>query len=392
MSMPKTNRLQNEERGFASIVVALILVIILALVTTGFAQLARREQQSALDKQLANQAYYAAESGVNDVIRGIKAGLQSPVPGGVTPITVATPGIGSNKCVNPVSLGLNAVIDAVNDVQYTCVIVNMTPPTLSYDVKAGSQRSSTFTPVPAPSGPTTISLTIQWGSGDATPANQHTNFRASAATPSFPPSSTWNAPNGSPPLLQFSVTPFDSNNFSRASLTSNTFTAYLYPTSSSLGFNPCPAGVNAGTTTCTAYNLAQQAPIVKARCQNSATPPCSVTVFSIPYNPVGANTYLINFLDFYDDAAVNVNNLTIGGSTVNFGNAQDYIDVTGKARNVLKRIRVSVTPSTPIPTPNAAIQAKDICKHFQTAPQGTDFLDASGTNQNGTNDACNLDN
>ena len=55
----------NEE-GFASIVIALILIIVLSLLTIGFAQLARREQQTALSKQLANQAQYAAESGIND--------------------------------------------------------------------------------------------------------------------------------------------------------------------------------------------------------------------------------------------------------------------------------------------------------------------------------------
>src|SRR4051794_12557602 len=55
------------EDGFASIVIALVMITVLALITVSFAQLARREQQSALSKQLASQANYAVESGINDL-------------------------------------------------------------------------------------------------------------------------------------------------------------------------------------------------------------------------------------------------------------------------------------------------------------------------------------
>src|SRR5580658_8830161 len=64
--MHKRNKIATDEKGFASIVIALILIIVLALLTVAFAQLARREQADALDKQLAVQANYAAETGIND--------------------------------------------------------------------------------------------------------------------------------------------------------------------------------------------------------------------------------------------------------------------------------------------------------------------------------------
>ena len=58
-------QLKNNEQGLVAIVVTLIIMLVLTLIVTGFAQLARREQREALDRQLASQALYAAESGVN---------------------------------------------------------------------------------------------------------------------------------------------------------------------------------------------------------------------------------------------------------------------------------------------------------------------------------------
>src|SRR5487761_1517319 len=85
------SNIRQSQQGFASIVIAIVLVTVLALITTGFAQLSRREQQTALDKTLTNQAYYAAESGINDVydyLEGLKA-ASKPLP---SPSTQCLPG------------------------------------------------------------------------------------------------------------------------------------------------------------------------------------------------------------------------------------------------------------------------------------------------------------
>ena len=43
MSMGNRQKVQGNERGFASLVVALVMILILSLLTVGFARLARRE-------------------------------------------------------------------------------------------------------------------------------------------------------------------------------------------------------------------------------------------------------------------------------------------------------------------------------------------------------------
>ena len=76
---------QPDQRGFAAIVVALVLILVLSLLTIGFAELMRHEQRSALDKQLSSQAYYAAESGVNDAVSAAASNLPRPPAGPMRP-------------------------------------------------------------------------------------------------------------------------------------------------------------------------------------------------------------------------------------------------------------------------------------------------------------------
>jgi Tfp pilus assembly protein PilX len=61
------------EQGFVSIFVTTMLIIIVSLLVLAFAQVSRREQRQTLDTQLSSQAYYAAETGVNDAKAAIMA-------------------------------------------------------------------------------------------------------------------------------------------------------------------------------------------------------------------------------------------------------------------------------------------------------------------------------
>ena len=63
-AMPK--RLKQSESGIVSLMMTLVIMLVISLIVIGIAQLSRREQRQALDNQLSTQAFYAAESGVND--------------------------------------------------------------------------------------------------------------------------------------------------------------------------------------------------------------------------------------------------------------------------------------------------------------------------------------
>ena len=60
------------QNGASAIMFAMVFIIVISLLTVGFATLARRDQRAALDKTLSNEAQYAAEAGVESVKEYVK--------------------------------------------------------------------------------------------------------------------------------------------------------------------------------------------------------------------------------------------------------------------------------------------------------------------------------
>jgi type II secretory pathway pseudopilin PulG len=357
------------ENGFASIVIALILIIVLALLTVGFAQLARREQQDALDKQLASQAYDAAESGVNNAYHDIENSIitQSGGPGQTK--------ADSSTCMNPVTgLAANSNIDATHGVSYSCLLVDLTPPTLEKGLSAGSGWSTAFKVVDASNNDTALkSFDVVWGSSDG-----HTSLPPS--TTQFPPVGTNPSQWGnSPALLEVSVTPLGA--VDRNSLIDNSLTAYFKPSSTAGSLTYPATAVQTPTNPYSgdASGAGGQGQVIQAKCTSGK---CTVTVNMS--SGIGGQTgeqYLIHVADYYDDSQVGITNaVDTNGKAAYFANSQAVIDVTGKARQVLKRIQANV-PLRPSPSlPSYGIEAEDLCKRFNTTIDTLPDGSPGGTN------------
>ncbi len=359
---------RQNENGFASLVVGLILIVVLGLMTVGFARLSRHEQQQALDSQLASEANYAAESGINDAINGIQNNL----------ISSATPLINTGSCLTlPLPGTTSNYINTTDDVSYSCVIVYLKTAALEYgDVNYGDSRSIVTSASNPNNGNPLTSLTINWGSND-----DHTQFPA--VNTKFPAFSTWNTSNYLP-VIQLSVTPLSAT-MSRTALINDAYTIFLYPSSS---------GPNTH-----AYNVADQVAnntdgtIVPGNCTAAAAPyDCKVTITGI----TGTGQYLIHLLDFYDASNIRMTGTDSGGNQVEFSGGQAQIDVTGKAQDVLKRLDVSV-PINGSSFPSYAIEAQNICKQIETGPVSaqnpnpTTFIDPA-TGGSTTANPCGLSN
>lgn len=369
MSMLKTENVIKNQQGFASLVIALVLIIVLSLLTVGFAQLARREQQNALDKQLATQAYYAAETGVNDAIYDLQ---HHTLTGSINTCGAVTP------VSDPGGKLLNDVVNNSAGASYPCVLVQVTPASLPFtNVDSGESRSITFQPsssAPLPI-PSTITLTINWQN-----STSPLSLPPAALGHNFPQRNSWNYPA----VMQFGVTPFNgSGPITRGSLMGSTFAAYFYPAGSGSAANYATSPTNTGATS------GDFGKILNAQCSvtgNSSS--CSAQITNIPYDATN-NTYLIHIMDFYKLSAVTITANDSSGSPINFKNSIWTIDVTGKAQNVLKRIQVSVPQSAPAWFPGQAVIG-DVCKHMQTQPGGTNFYNASGISVNSGD--CYLEN
>jgi hypothetical protein len=351
----------------------MIMILVLALITIGFAQLGRREQKNSLDKQLATQAYYAAETGINDAynLAMVKGGLYDQVKGGAN--------ISSTDCLNNSSLWWNhdpvtglpstpikSEIDRTMGTSYSCVMVDLHPRSLTYSgVSPGAYRDVVFSAVDADTGTDTNlrKLFVYWGSAD--------NHKSLETTGGFKPTAGTNPNWGADSLglIQFSITPMSSS-FTRDNLMNNTFTVYMYPQ-------------NGSGTVSFAANPDGDGAVVNGKCDGAGDNQCMVAIDNIPV----ADNYLIHFIDYYDSSNVKINGQDSSGKLIGFEGGQMVVDSTGRARDVLKRLQVHIPLTIDGTKPTEAIEGQSVCKRFTTNPGDAPTPHKPGTY---SGNACNF--
>lgn len=320
-----------KEAGMVAIMVTLVLMIVISLIVLGFAQISRRNQRQALDRQLSTQAFYAAETGINDAAQLIKAAIASGTP------VAEKPDCGPDA--GGFYTSLNPVIDDPSNVEYTCLMVDPTPNTLVY---SSIGMTSTIIPLVAASG-TISSVTLTWQSketGTTPAANCPTT-----TTNIFTPTSGWSCGYG---VLRFDLVP-TTGGLSLAGLQNNTMTSFVVPLRPGSG----------GGIGNLAYVPGGGNNRVGKVCSNSN---CTLTLtFAAPQSQ-----YYMRVSSIYKDVSLQIT-ATNGASPVSLANAQGLIDATGKAEDVLRRVqvRIPLTGSSTNLLSDYAIQSGEaLCKRF----------------------------
>jgi len=359
-------------KGFAPLLIAVVVIIVLSLVTVGFVLLMNNNQNNALKLQLNNDAYYAAESGVNDAVQAINHGYNQ------TKNTCAP--IPSNQYLK------NNQIDGPNDT-YSCLLINPLPTNLVYSEVRNSEptvvilsavnANSTSQPV------TLNSINISWQPSSSVSTSPYA-FAPNgwfpqcngASEPCFPPKVDW--VNNQKPItsvLKVALTPL--YNGAIPTNTSTTLTAFLYPASaqgqqpSTLSYSPSTIGANAGE-------------IVSGDCSNSLTPDaCSVTINLTSAN---ATNFLLEINSIYNSSQVTITGYN-NSKQVIFRNAQAVIDSTGDYRGVLKRIQVRTSSFNDTGFPSYDIASGNtLCKEIVSWPGNK----ATGNPGGVSNGSCGL--
>ncbi|HVS58313.1 MAG TPA: hypothetical protein VHD60_01090 [Candidatus Saccharimonadales bacterium] len=364
-------RVSKNEQGFAAIIVTIILLIVLSLITTGFAAQMRKEQRAALDNQLSTQAYYAAESGVNDYAQQIKKYLTNNTP--PTEVTALASYFGDINVTScngvpggPVYSGMS-VTPLASGVKYTCVLVNATPTALQYGSVGPSSQVIPVTALDSDGNPIKLSkLTISWQPTVNTSGSTPTaNCPSSGGIRSFPDANNWSCPFG---VLRVDLVPTAGSLFSLPGLQADTMTSYFVPTK---------AGVAGGSISYTGsaknqyyFSSANQGAVAAAKCTDGTggnTASCSMDITGL-----SQSSYYLRVSSIYYKAAVNVEGFTAGSdSPLELSGAQVLIDSTGLAQDVLRRIQVRIPVNAAAGGDgfNAAIQSSEsLCKQFQVAP------------------------
>lgn len=329
-------RSKPDERGAVSFLSVLVFIIIIVTVTLAYMQSVTRQQRNALNYDLGNRAYYAAEAGVQDTVRALR--------GDIIPLTNGA----KDYCLengNQDAFGGTGVIGGHEQygVRFTCQLVDT------------SQISSTLTPgrdsatmrIRPVSGslPSTFDLNIQWGVPSEESTTPTTYYGRGGDYRYFPPTTNWN--NGGVldgttgaqpvyPLLRAAVITHPSSNFNRGQIRQRV--TFLNPRSST-GSNLANFNMSTGS-----ISSGQQSTIVtQAVCSNQATAgnlsACGVTLRISGHEP---EVYL-NLSSLYRQATYTVTARS-GGNPIPLANTMATIDVTARAgRDVFRRVRQTVS-------------------------------------------------
>lgn len=325
----------SNQDGLVSFIVVIVLMFVLTIIVVSFSKLVNREQAQTLDRQLATQAFYAAESGVNDAVAKLSS---------------ATPPTGYNDdCTGSGSFidksGLNSGGDPVvldNGISYSCLLVDDTPNELVYgNISTGS---STVIPLNA-NGPQIDSIEISWQNADKT----KTSINLFGCTDKFPESAPADCEIG---VLRAELLKWDASQ-TRENLMDNQGVVFASPK-------------NGGAPTELFFSSIIGGEKIQAPCTGSPKK-CTLKI-----KDFSSTQGYLRLRSIYFDSSVTIRAFDNGGDQLEFTGAQVEIDATGRASGVVRRIKVtrsikSVNSGNPLP--EFALQTKKTqCKRFTWMP------------------------
>lgn len=321
--------LSKDQQGAVSLITVIFVTILLTVLTTSFIRLGVNEQRQAIDDDLTTRAFYAAESGVQDAMRAINERLD-PADANFAECTPAH-GVGSGM--------LSAELDA----EYTCQIINLTPP----DYRAYLDKNeSTFFKLEGTENIT--DFTVYWHIfGDDNDSDGTTySLRANA---DLLTEFAWNTGNH-PAMIRVQVMSIpESGSVQRGDI--NNSIAFFSPTRTGLPSVNLSTGVDGE--------------VLNSNC----TPAtggidfgeyvCSATVAGLDS---ASRDYYLRIKALYRDTHIKV---VANEGHVGLVGAQAVVDVTGRAADVFRRVQQRVNLTNDVLWPEFALfSAQDICKDF----------------------------
>lgn len=375
----------KSQTGYASFIIVLITIIVVGLIVVAFAVDSRLEQKNSLANVLATQAYYAAESGINDAYAVIanevatNNHIVSSTSGTCTPVAYVK---SSAQTINGKQVASN---NLSSNVKYSCITVNATPTSLSYnDIQPGAGQ---VVEVSNANNVKIGSITLSWQYYQSTVNGQSLTFSdcPSSSVPigvgnsinskaSLPQSDPTSGPSLSPNLCGAGFLQVDL--ISRHSL-KNSISIGTLPIQSTLFFEPKnnqygnPAKVAQATlvspnATSTNNSYINNYYVLCSSNHPNTVYACTATI-NLPSSD--SSTYYLHIQTFYQPINLNISATAIGAgkNPIPLANAQVVIDSTGYAGGQYKRLveRVCAGSYCNSTSPDGAIQSTEcINKRF----------------------------
>jgi hypothetical protein len=326
--------LRRSQKGLVSITVTLVLMLVISLVVLGFAQVSRREQRQSLDRQLSTQAFFAAESGVNDALDVIR---RQPFGTNLEKQSCDYDPAESSSIYS----SLDPVIDTAGDIKYTCLLVTTAVDSIKNNL---TPNGSSAVYRLEPQGGSLSSIHLSWKTNAAT-----VNPALCTGSPTFFANNpaAWRCPYG---VIRIDIVPLSDlkrGDPAGSGILGNQRAYFLYPT-------------NSGSST---FSMASTSP-GSVKNMNCSAAECSADITGFT---AGTN-YALRTIAVYQGGLLEISARN-GATPVDLLNAQAQIDATGKAQDVLRRIEVRVALVPSGSKSNYAIESGSaICKRFGIAP------------------------
>lgn len=363
MSRFSTHLKNNSQVGMVSIMTTVILMTVIGLIILGFAQVSRRTQRESLDRQLSTQAFYAAETGINDVMKLVRDASQA---GTSIPAKTSCTDNGPDNFYS--SLASQSVLDAQRDIKYTCVMIESAPSELRYDDVG---NDSIVVPMVSGSPITSIKLTwrpVNRGAHDADascPSNADPHQVDNLFT-AVNGSNRWICDHG---VMRFDLVP-TAGELTMDGLMNSAMTTFAVPFGRSGGN---PTGVSDIPYLPGSRNV-----------NNSIGTSCNADQCSLTITGLSSTSYHMRIRSIYRKSNLTITAQSASGVT-SFSGSQIAVDVTGKAQDVLRRIRVNIPVTTTASSadasgvPDYAIETTyDLCKKFSVMDTYF-YRDSTGT-------------
>lgn len=344
--MRQTRKLNQQ--GAVSIITVVIFATIVTIIASIYARASVDQQRQAVAYDFGTRAYFAAESGVQDAIRGINNGSASTKT--------------ANSCLPLVdgTAPLNKARELGNGKGYTCQLISVTPKSIEGTVIPTQQTAQIQIQPPAGTPTGNFTLVINWSANDGT----HSYVGRPDAAQLFPSLSDWTN-NKFYPVLRTAVIDHG------ASFTRNTIAQHVYLSNPVAGNSTVPVPSFAPSS----YSQSEEEIIQNAHCQTSGSFACQQKITLSNFN-FDTNKVYVRISSIYASTKFSLS-LESNGTPLPLSNAQASIDVTGYSGNVYRRVRQSVPIGSGYiqdPSLDAALAGGDgICKHFAVTTDATQF-------------------
>jgi hypothetical protein len=368
----------KEERGLASIVIVSVLVVLITLITLGFARIMNRTVSNASNHALSTAATYGAQSALNDVATYIKTNpnANSSTCNGAGSL------IGSSSAPGPFYNDSDLSSDGSRSIQLTCLLLDPTPNDLVF--QNNPEQDSRI--VRLNTTPAQAKLLISWQATDPSA----TNIPPGPKTNLYD-ETTWNNKSYTP-ILRLTLYPAtvlgDISN-----MQANSRTIFLYPDDTS-------------SNTPLDYNNMQDGHIYNVHCNRTiqagsfnGTPDylCNVVISNLLSPSPTPEYYYVRLTPIYNKLDIKIKANDSANKVLSFQSVQALVDVTTQSGGVSKRLQARVNTSSSgssnldvSPDSNAIPEqsirsATTLCKRYNTDLTFLSIDDISGTCSAGSN-------